>query len=838
MASPRLSPLVARGRAAAMEEESLFVSADEAEEGEAAYRDARRVGDGKGDGGRRAETGRGDDDAFEDASDAADDSFEDPIDTSNAPAASSGAEFVSGTDTDGGGNRRAPRAPPRARSARPGVATSTVTRKSRVDDVANDARARVVPDDVAVAVDGFGSMALPGASADGAIRETAPTSLVGDARRLAALAFESAAADDSETDSRDGRFASAGETAATEPEPEDDSFAPRRGLSREDALLRRLSPPDASAATEPEPEDDSFADAGAELDESAVEASAAVLGAETARVTDDEPAATRRASPVRTPRLDLARPPPLAPPLTPPSPLAPGSLSRARPGTPGGGDATARAAPSRESDGRRDLTTPATFRRAKSDDGGFDGASDGRARAASLGTGWGENDSNDSAPRSARSSRAEALLRDARRGSSDDASESSEEASPPFSRERRAGDEEEVFFGGFDDERERERVPQRGGASGSSRRETVSPPRAEGPSPRFVAEEDASARRASRRRAQREKYMAKLRDGFAEDVWMSPEEARRRAARTRRNAHSEPDATRRFDVGEEPTFPRRGALASDDGRRRASSFASRATNDASATDHAYERRSATAGERGGSSRFAARAAAAEEAARARFSREGAPETDRGMRFAHPAGTDAFPGTPPGTETRLPPGMVPVPILPHPAGAGPEAMLWQLQQQQQMVFQQMQQLQLAQQQQQQQHVGYGPYNQEPSSLSSALSPSSAAPYPRVDAFELVRRNAVEDVTRLVEARAVSVHQLDPAGNSLLMWACARGHRRLTKFLLKRGAAVNGRNAVGDTPLHFCLAGGHAELAVYLIAKGADPNAANDAGAAPYERGRKY
>ena len=223
-------------------------------------------------------------------------------------------------------------------------------------------------------------MALPGASADGAIRETAPTSLVGDARRLAALAFESAAADDSETDSRDGRFASAGETAATEPEPEDDSFAPRRGLSREDALLRRLSPPDASAATEPEPEDDSFADAGAELDESAVEASAAVLGAETARVTDDEPAATRRASPVRTPRLDLARPPPLAPPLTPPSPLAPGSLSRARPGTPGGGDATARAAPSRESDGRRDLTTPATFRRAKSDDGGFDGASDGRAR--------------------------------------------------------------------------------------------------------------------------------------------------------------------------------------------------------------------------------------------------------------------------------------------------------------------------------------------------------------------------------------------------------------------------------------------------------------------------
>ena len=92
-----------------MEEESFFVSADEADEGEAARRDARRVGDGKGDGARRAETERGDDDAFEDASDAADESFEDPIDTSNAPAASSGGEFVSGTDTDGGGHRRAPR---------------------------------------------------------------------------------------------------------------------------------------------------------------------------------------------------------------------------------------------------------------------------------------------------------------------------------------------------------------------------------------------------------------------------------------------------------------------------------------------------------------------------------------------------------------------------------------------------------------------------------------------------------------------------------------------------------------------------------------------------------
>ena len=179
MGSPRVSTLVARGRAAAMEEESFFVSADEAEEGEAAHRDARRVGDGKGDGARRAETGRGDDDAFEDASDAADDAFEDPIDTSNAPAASSGGEFVSGTDTDGGGHRRAPRAAPRARAALPGVATSRVTRGSRVDDVEDDASLARRGGDVAVDVDGVGSTALLSPpSANDAIRSgcAAPTS--------------------------------------------------------------------------------------------------------------------------------------------------------------------------------------------------------------------------------------------------------------------------------------------------------------------------------------------------------------------------------------------------------------------------------------------------------------------------------------------------------------------------------------------------------------------------------------------------------------------------------------------------------------------------------------
>ena len=106
-------------------------------------------------------------------------------------------------------------------------------------------------------------------------------------------------------------------------------------------------------------------------------------------------------------------------------------------------------------------------------------------------------------------------------------------------------------------------------------------------------------------------------------------------------------------------------------------------------------------------------------------------------------------------------------------------------------------------------------------------------PPPNAFDLVRRNAVEEVTRLVETRLVSVHQLDADGNSLLMWACARGHRRLTKFLLKRGAAVNGA-AVGDTPLHFLPgAGGTASWARTSSPRARTRPRRTTLGATPYE-----
>ena len=286
------------------------MSADEAEEGEAAHRDARRVGDGKGDGARRAETGRGDDDAFEDASDAADDAFEDPIDTSNAPAASSGGEFVSGTDTDGGGHRRAP---PRARGGFPGLrrrgsreeaasTTSRMTRRSRAvaatspsTSTASDRR-RCFP--LQARTTRFGQDAP---------RRRAATP---ETRRAGACVRRGWP----ETDSRDGGFASAGDAAT---EPEDEPLAT-------DALARRRAA--VTSMTPDAPTDDSFADAGA-LDESTVvdDDDKASLSGQKINVVKS---GASPETPTR-PRLDLARPPPLAPPLTPPSPLAPGS-SRAR----------------------------------------------------------------------------------------------------------------------------------------------------------------------------------------------------------------------------------------------------------------------------------------------------------------------------------------------------------------------------------------------------------------------------------------------------------------------------------------------------------------------------
>ena len=160
------------------------------------------------------------------------------------------------------------------------------------------------------------------------------------------------------------------------------------------------------------------------------------------------------------------------------------------------------------------------------------------------------------------------------------------------------------------------------------------------------------------------------------------------------------------------------------------------------------------------------------------------------------------------------------------GAGsPDALMLQLQRNQQMMLEQMQRLQLQQQQQQQ------------TARHSAPSMSNAASIPEDrlrTVFALVSNNAVDEMVDLLDAGAVDPDVRDAGGNTPLMAACAAGHRRMTRHLLRRGANVNRRNEEGNTPLHFCVAAGHAELAAYLVSKGADERAKNRRGLAPSEQ----
>ena len=160
------------------------------------------------------------------------------------------------------------------------------------------------------------------------------------------------------------------------------------------------------------------------------------------------------------------------------------------------------------------------------------------------------------------------------------------------------------------------------------------------------------------------------------------------------------------------------------------------------------------------------------------------------------------------------------------GAGsPDALMLQLRRNQQMMLEQMHRLQLQQRRQQR------------TARHSAPSTSNAVPISEDrlrTVFALVSNNALDEIMDLLDAGAVDPDVRDAGGNTPLMAACAAGHRRMTRQLLRRGANVNRRNEEGNTPLHFCVAAGHAELAAYLVSKGADERAKNRRGLAPSER----
>lgn len=69
----------------------------------------------------------------------------------------------------------------------------------------------------------------------------------------------------------------------------------------------------------------------------------------------------------------------------------------------------------------------------------------------------------------------------------------------------------------------------------------------------------------------------------------------------------------------------------------------------------------------------------------------------------------------------------------------------------------------------------------------------------------------------------------AATAALHLACAGGHGRLVKLLLRKGAALDGRDAQGRTPLHAAVMHSHRGVAAHLLQAGADASLRDASGA---------
>ena len=67
-----------------------------------------------------------------------------------------------------------------------------------------------------------------------------------------------------------------------------------------------------------------------------------------------------------------------------------------------------------------------------------------------------------------------------------------------------------------------------------------------------------------------------------------------------------------------------------------------------------------------------------------------------------------------------------------------------------------------------------------------------------------------------------------GQTPLMLACAAGHGRIIKLLLRKGAALNTQDATGLSALHHAVLGGHRAVAQHLLKAGADATLRSHAG----------
>ena len=356
------------------------------------------------------------------------------------------------------------------------------------------------------------------------------------------------------------------------------------------------------------------------------------------------------------------------------------------------------------------------------------------------------------------------------------------------------------------------------------------------PSPHGGGLLDSASRRQERRRLQKERYLQKLTKGFNQSG-SDPETLKKRAEALRRNASSEPDRPLRHSwsvdtsgvadrggdkwlVGDSPGGGRRQVRGFETtGERRGSS---RLT-----ARHSLQRESELT--RASDPRRTKSGGITGEAL-------GSPV---GAAHGSPMGAMGSPGIPMGS-----PGMMPMPGFGGMMAGMMAPQMQQMQMQQMMMMQaQMQtQMRMYQTQMQAQMAGMsiqspGQLDGQPGAQTSSLAAAAADQGVAEDrlrrVFHLVAENADDEVMDLIDTRAVDVDLVDQSGNTLLMASCAAGHKRLSRHLVKRFAGLNLQNLEGNTALHFALAMGHSELGDFLVAKGADDGVTNNYGLSPFE-----
>ena len=354
------------------------------------------------------------------------------------------------------------------------------------------------------------------------------------------------------------------------------------------------------------------------------------------------------------------------------------------------------------------------------------------------------------------------------------------------------------------------------------------------PSPHGGGLLDSASRRQERRRLQKERYLQKLTKGF-DRSGSDPETLKKRAEALRRNASSEPDRPLRHSwsvdtsgladrggdkwlVGDSPGGGRRQVRGFETtGERRGSS---RLT-----ARHSLQRESELT--RASDPRRTKSGGITGEAL-------GSPV---GAAHGSPMGAMGSPGMMMGS-----PGMMPMPGFGGMMAGMMAPQMQQMQMQQMMMMQaQMQtQMRMYQTQMQAQMAGMSiqsPGQLEPGAQTSSLAAAAADQGVAEDrlrrVFHLVADNADDEVMDLIDTRAVDVDLVDQSGNTLLMASCAAGHKRLSRHLVKRFAGLNLQNLEGNTALHFALAMGHSELGDFLVAKGADDGVTNNYGLSPFE-----